>query len=113
MLRRLLRTVILLLVRLSGLPGAYEAAQKARQPLPAAPRILLIRPDHLGDLVLTTPVLHALKQHVPDAQITMMIGPWSGEIVARHPAIDRLQTCPFPGFQRAPQKPLAPYILLA
>jgi ADP-heptose:LPS heptosyltransferase len=112
-LKRLLRTFMLLLVRLLGAPGAWAASKKAREPLSTVPRILLIRPDHLGDLVLTTPVLHALKQHVPDAQITMMIGPWSGEIVARHPAIDRLQTCPFPGFQRAPQKPLAPYILLA
>ncbi len=42
----------------------------------------------------------------------MMVGPWSSEVVARHPAIDRLISCPFPGFQRAAQKPLAPYTLL-
>jgi ADP-heptose:LPS heptosyltransferase len=111
-LKRLLRTLMLLLVHLLGAPGAWAAAKKAREPLSTTPRILLIRPDHLGDLVLTTPVLHALKQHVPNAQITMMVGPWSSEIVARHPDIDRLLTCPFPGFQRAPQGALAPYILL-
>lgn len=61
---------------------------------------------------MTTPVLNALRAHAPNAEITMMTGPWSSEIVARHPAIDRLLTCPFPGFQRASQKPLAPYILL-
>src|SRR5207237_8859155 len=69
-------------------------------------------PDHLGDLVLTPPILHAIKQHEPGAHITMMVGPWSSEIVARHPAIDRLVVVPFPGFQRATQKALAPYILL-
>lgn len=111
-LKRLLRTLMLLLVRLLGVPGARAAAKQARRPLPATPRILLIRPDHLGDLVLTTPVLHALRQYAPDAQITMMVGPWSSEIVARHPDIDRLLTCPFPGFQRAPQQALAPYLLL-
>ena len=42
----------------------------------------------------------------------MMVGPWSSEVVARHPAIDRLIPCPFPGFQRTPQRPLTPYILL-
>jgi ADP-heptose:LPS heptosyltransferase len=42
----------------------------------------------------------------------MMVGPWSSEVIARHPAIDRLLLCPFPGFQRAAQKPLSPYILL-
>src|SRR5205823_10681714 len=49
---------------------------------------------------------------LPAAHISMMVGPWSSEVVARHPAIDRLIACPFPGFQRAPQKPLTPYILL-
>jgi ADP-heptose:LPS heptosyltransferase len=63
-------------------------------------------------MLLTTPVLHALKTQAPNAHITMMVGPWSREIVARHPDIERLITCPFPGFLRAPQRPLAPYILL-
>ena len=104
---------MLLLVRLCGAPGALAAAWQARKPASPAPRILLVRPDHLGDVLLTTPVLAALKQQLPDAHITYLVGPWSSEIVARHAAIDQLLTCPFPGFQRAPQKPLAPYFLLA
>jgi len=109
-LKQILRTLILALVRIIGAPGVYRA--RSRRELPKQPRILLIRPDHLGDLILTTPVLDALKEHAPDVHITMMIGPWSSEVVARHPAIDRLITCPFPGFQRVAQKPLAPYTLL-
>ena len=111
-MKRLLRALILLLVRLFGAPRARKAAQSARKNPSTAPRILLIRPDHLGDLVMTTPVLAVLKQHAPGAHITMMVGPWSSEVIARHPAIDRLIICPFPGFQRAAQKALAPYILL-
>jgi ADP-heptose:LPS heptosyltransferase len=111
-LKQFLRTVILALIRLFGLPGAWAAAQQARKPTPAAPRILLIRPDHLGDMILTTPVLHTLKAHIPNAYINMMVGPWSSDVVARHPAIDRLLLCPFPGFQRATQKALTPYVLL-
>ncbi len=111
-MKRLLRTLILLLLRIIGVPGAFFAARRARKPVSRAPRILLVRPDHLGDLLLATPVLDALKEQLPEAHITMMVGPWSSEIVARHPAIDRLITCPFPGFQRAPQKALAPYFLL-
>ena len=105
-MKRLLRTAILMLVYLLGWPRAR--AVKAHLPLPATPSILLLRPDHLGDLVLTTPVLDAL----PNAHITMMVGPWSSEIVARHPAIHRLLTCPFPGFRREAQGMLAPYLLL-
>ena len=110
-MRLLFRRVILLLVRLYGYFGVQKT-EKARKTPPTAPRILLIRPDHLGDMVLTTPVLDALKKHIPQAHITMMVGPWSSEVVARHTAIDRLLTCPFPGFQRAPQKALTPYTML-
>src|SRR5260370_14383677 len=104
--------MIRLLVRLYGLSGARAAAKKVSLTGPPAPRLLLMRPDHLGDMVLTTPVFDALKQRAPDAHITMMVGPWSSEIVARHPAIDRLLVYPFPGFRRASQNPFSPYILL-
>lgn len=103
---------MLLVIRIIGATAARKASRRATQVMPGAPLILLIRPDHLGDLVLTTPVLDALRTHIPDAQITMMVGPWSSEVVARHPAITRLLTCPFPGFQRSTQRPLAPYVLL-
>jgi ADP-heptose:LPS heptosyltransferase len=111
-LKRLLRTLILLLVRLLGAPGTLSAAKSRNKTFSTNPRMLLLRPDHLGDLVLTTPIFDALKQNAPNAHITMMVGPWSSEIVARHPGIDRLLTCPFPGFLRTLQKALAPYILL-
>lgn len=104
--------MLLLLVRLYGLSRVQKTAKQGQQSQVAAPRILLIRPDHLGDMVLTTPVLDVLKNHIPQAHITMMVGPWSSEVVARHPAIDRLLLCQFPGFQRAPQKLLTPYIML-
>src|SRR2546422_3194113 len=110
--KRLLRLLVLLIVRVVGAPAAHAASRSANAHVPAVPRILLIRPDHLGDMVLTTPVLAALKSRLPNAHLTMMVGPWSSEIVARHPAIDRLITCSFPGFQRAAQRILTPYILL-
>lgn len=111
-MKQLLRTLILLLARAFGAPAVYLASRRASTNLPDKPRILLIRPDHLGDLVLTTPVLEALREHAPNAYITMMVGPWSSEVVARHPAIDHLITCPFPGFRRASQGSLSPYTLL-
>jgi ADP-heptose:LPS heptosyltransferase len=108
-MKNVLRASILQLVRIGGYPYANRLARKR---LPDQPRILLMRPDHLGDLVMTTPVLQALREALPQAHITMMVGPWSREVVARHPAIDQLLTCPFPGFRRAAQNPLAPYTLL-
>jgi len=104
-LKRLLRTIILLVICLLGTPGARIATQSANKTL-EMPRMLLLRPDQLGDLIMTTPVFHALKQQAPDAHRSVMVGPWSSEVIERHPDIDRILTCPFPGFQRAAQKSL-------
>ncbi len=102
--------ILLTIVRIVGALQNRKAASHAHRGIPE--RILLLRPDHFGDAILMTPVLQAMRTYAPDAHITMMIGPWSSEVVARHPALDRLITCPFPGFQRTPQRALDPYILL-
>ena len=109
-MKSLLRMALLAIVRVIGALQIRKAALITSKDKPT--RILLLRPDHLGDLILTTPILDALRSYAPDAQITMMIGPWSSEVVARHPALNRLITCPFPGFQRAAQRAFDPYILL-
>ncbi len=111
-MRKLLRVLMLAFVRIVGQPGAMQAARGAREPASETPRILLVRPDHLGDLLLTTPVFHALKSRLPGAQVTLIVGPWSSEVVARHPDIDRLIPCSFPGLRRAAQNPFMPYVML-
>jgi ADP-heptose:LPS heptosyltransferase len=67
-------------------------------------RLLLIRPDHLGDLLLTGPALAALRTALPEAELSLLVGPWSEEVARRGPAVDRVETCPFPGFSRAPKR---------
>ncbi len=76
-------------------------------------RILVIRPDHLGDVLFSTPALHALRSAWPSAHITALVGPWSAGILRHNPDIDTLRTLPFPGFARqtAP-RPWQPYQLL-
>lgn len=79
----------------------------ARVPLPAvakenaANRILLIRPDHLGDVLLTTPAIHALRHVLPNAEIHALLGPWSADVIANYPQLDAVLTFPFPGFNRS------------
>jgi heptosyltransferase-2/heptosyltransferase-3 len=76
-------------------------------------RLLLIRPDHLGDLLWLTPALRALRVRLPEATITVAIGPWSRPILEGNDAYDHLFTLDFPGFTRRPKgNPLAPYRLL-
>lgn len=79
---------------------------------PAAQRILLIRPDHLGDVLLTTPAIHALRQALPNAELHALVGPWSARVLANYADIDVVLTLPFPGFSRHPNDSLrSPYQL--
>ena len=48
----------------------------------AARRILAVRLDNLGDVLVTTPAIHAVKVSLPDAAITLLASP-VGTQVAR------------------------------
>ncbi len=36
-------------------------------------QILLVRPDRLGDVILSTPVLEVMRRHYPQSQITLLV----------------------------------------
>lgn len=75
-------------------------------------RILLIRPDHLGDVLLTTPAIRALRRAIPNAEIHALVGPWSSRVLAHYSEVDTVLTLPFPGFSRQPNENLrSPYQL--
>jgi lipopolysaccharide heptosyltransferase II len=74
-----------------------------RQRGEAKNRILIIRPDHLGDLLLTTPALNALREAFPTHEIHALVGPWSGDVLATNDDVDLILTLPFPGFSRTPK----------
>jgi ADP-heptose:LPS heptosyltransferase len=60
-------------------------------PAPDNPRrIVLIRPCCIGDVVLATATLKALRRHYPDAHITFAVGSWSRRAVENHPLLDNI-----------------------
>lgn len=74
-------------------------------------KLLLLRPDHLGDVLLTTPALSLLRKALPHTEITAMVGPWGAPSLQNNPDIDRVVRCDFPGFSREPNANLfAPYL---
>ncbi len=80
----------------------------------ATERILLIRPDHLGDVLLCTPAIQALRTARPQAEIHTLVGPWSADVVAAYNDVDAVLTLNFPGFSRSPNLNLrSPYQLAA
>ena len=83
--------------------ASLAALPVPRQRSASKNRILLIRPDHLGDLLLTTPAINTLREAYPDHEIHALVGPWSGEVLATNNDIDTILTLPFPGFSRTPK----------
>jgi len=65
-----------------------------------AGRVLMIRPDHFGDMLLMTPAIKALKRGRPELSIHVLCGPWCAELLENYEEADRVLTLPFPGFQR-------------
>ena len=89
------------------------AGRRRRQSRPANPRLLLVRPDHLGDLLLTSPAVEMLRKALPDGHLTVMVGPWSEDVARRDPLVDEVAVCPFPGFTRTARGSIVePYRLL-
>ena len=77
-------------------------------------RVLVLRPDHVGDVLLSAPAVARLRSSLPAAELTYLVGPWSAEAARYGPPVDRLLTLAFPGFTRRPNTNLlAPYVLLA
>lgn len=53
-------------------------------------RILLVRTDRLGDVILTLPMLPALRKCFPDAHIAMLLRRYTGEIIEGNPHVNEL-----------------------
>jgi lipopolysaccharide heptosyltransferase II len=53
-------------------------------------RILLVRLRQIGDVVFTTPAVHALRERFPQAHISYVVEPAAAPIVALNPNIDEV-----------------------
>ena len=75
--------------------------------------MLLLRPDHIGDVLLTSPAVALLRESLPGAHLTYLVGPWSAEVARGGPPVDSLRVLAYPGFTRQANPNLvAPYALL-
>lgn len=54
----------------------------------APTRIVLVLPCCIGDVVMATPTLQALRRAYPQAHITWAVGGWSRAAIEQHPALD-------------------------
>lgn len=52
--------------------------------------VLVIRPDRLGDVVLSTPVYASIKKSFPNIKLTVLVKKGQREILLENPYIDRI-----------------------
>lgn len=57
-------------------------------------RVLIVKRDKLGDLLLTTPILAHLASALPHAQIHLLANDYNAWVVDAHPALARLWVYP-------------------
>jgi ADP-heptose:LPS heptosyltransferase len=80
-----LGTLVFALARVLGWVSAvkpFEASQ--------VKKILIIRLDRLGDVILSTPAIHAVRQRFPQAQIDLLVNVYAREIVSGIPWVNRV-----------------------
>lgn len=90
---------------MSPLREIVEPAQRLNQsagddsPQPLGPsrwdwkdvrRVLLIRLRSIGDTVLATSSIDALKRFLPDAEIDILVEDWVAPVLAEHPSVHRI-----------------------
>jgi heptosyltransferase-2 len=56
---------------------------------PLVPRhVLVVRTDHLGDMLLTLPAVQALKEAFPECRVTVLASAANAEAARHHPDVD-------------------------
>jgi lipopolysaccharide heptosyltransferase II len=75
-------------------PGRRKAAARAARAdgRPWPRRILLLRLERIGDLLMSAPAIAAVRQFAPEAEIDLVVGSWNASIARLIPGIDRVET---------------------
>src|ERR1700730_10141159 len=57
-------------------------------------RILIVRLRQIGDVVFTTPAIHALRVRFPDAHLAYVVEPHAAPLVAANPHLNEVIVAP-------------------
>ena len=73
-------------------------------------KILLFRPDHLGDVLLTNPAMHAIRKGFPEAHLSILVASWSAGLLEGNPDPDEVIVCDLPWLDRTPNRSWRPLL---
>lgn len=103
-----LRTIAAVLGAAAGVARRVLPASRTERATPAgsALRILVVRLDELGDMVLFSGFFRELRRRYPDADVTLVAKPAGAEIMAGSPHLDRIIP-----FRPSPPRALRPILM--
>ena len=74
--------------------GVPQSLGSAKWDWAAVRKVLVIRLRSIGDTVLVTPALFALKRFLPQARIHILLEDWVAPLIERSPLVDRVISIP-------------------
>lgn len=79
-------------------PEPPQALGSARWDWSKVRKVLLVRLRSIGDTVLSTPSLFALRRFLPEAQIDILVEDWVAPVLDNHPHLDNVVVLERGGF---------------
>ncbi|RZI56496.1 MAG: glycosyl transferase [Rubrivivax sp.] len=74
----------------AGPPAAVSGDERRAHRWRAARRVLLIRLDNLGDVLMTTPAIAAVRESLPGAHLTLLAAPSIAALAPHLPMVDEI-----------------------
>lgn len=73
-----------------------------RRPATATPprRVLLLRLERIGDLLMILDALRTVRRRLPDAELHLVVGSWNADLARLIPAVDHVETLDVPWLSR-------------
>ena len=66
----------------------------------------MIRPDHIGDMLIVTNASRMLRATLTDVQLTVMVELWGEAVGSNNSCLDEITVCRFPALTRRPKTSL-------
>jgi lipopolysaccharide heptosyltransferase II len=67
-------------------------------------KVLIIRLDHIGDVLLTTPLISSLKRNYSHLYVAILVGSWAEELVRGNPFLDEIIVLDVSWFRRGKRR---------
>jgi len=74
--------------------------RRSRPPAAEVRRILVLRLERIGDLLMSLPALHAIRRRAPQAAIDLVVGGWNEALARQVAGIDGIETMDAPWLAR-------------